>query len=96
MATKIRALHQRKKGRDVFDLWLALTVMNLTGAQIIGAFGPYRPRGLTAGIAIAALDQKLADGGFRTDLNTLVITPPAGYDVLAAGAMVKAQILTKL
>jgi predicted nucleotidyltransferase component of viral defense system len=27
VATKLRALYQRKKGRDLFDLWLALTEM---------------------------------------------------------------------
>lgn len=29
VATKLRALFQRKKGRDLFDLWLALTVLGL-------------------------------------------------------------------
>ncbi|MDR2567455.1 MAG: nucleotidyl transferase AbiEii/AbiGii toxin family protein [Bifidobacteriaceae bacterium] len=29
VATKIRALYQRSKGRDLFDLWLALTTLNL-------------------------------------------------------------------
>ena len=29
VATKLRALYQRKKGRDLYDLWLALTVLRL-------------------------------------------------------------------
>ena len=29
VATKLRALYQRKKGRDLYDLWLALTVLEL-------------------------------------------------------------------
>ncbi|MCZ7576275.1 MAG: nucleotidyl transferase AbiEii/AbiGii toxin family protein [Dehalococcoidia bacterium] len=40
LATKIRALYQRKKGRDLFDLWLALTELKLGGDAIAAAFGP--------------------------------------------------------
>lgn len=38
IATKIRALYQRKKGRDLFDMWLALTEMGITGPSIVSAF----------------------------------------------------------
>lgn len=44
-ATKIRALYQRKKGRDLFDMWLALTELEVSGTNIVAAFGPYRPEG---------------------------------------------------
>ncbi|CAN5474868.1 hypothetical protein BH23ACT9_BH23ACT9_02170 [soil metagenome] len=33
VATKLRALFQRKKGRDLFDLWVALTVLGLDPAR---------------------------------------------------------------
>src|SRR5690606_37397844 len=29
VATKLRALYQRRQGRDLFDLWVALTVLGL-------------------------------------------------------------------
>lgn len=45
VATKLRALHQRRKGRDLFDLWLALTELNLNPEDIHAAFGSYRPQG---------------------------------------------------
>lgn len=34
VATKLRAIHQRKKGRDLFDLWLALTELALDPDEI--------------------------------------------------------------
>lgn len=48
LATKIRALYQRSKGRDLFDLWLALTRLALPPEQVLAAFAPYRPPGLTS------------------------------------------------
>jgi len=61
LATKIRALYQRKKGRDLFDLWLALTEMNLHPRDIIDSFAPYRPAGLTATVLDRNLRAKLVD-----------------------------------
>lgn len=40
-------------GRDLFDLWLALTVLGLRGGEIVSAFWPSRPDGLTAALAEA-------------------------------------------
>jgi predicted nucleotidyltransferase component of viral defense system len=42
LATKLRALYQRKKGRDLFDLSLALTqVSDLDSKQVVSAFRHY-------------------------------------------------------
>lgn len=60
VATKIRALYQRSKGRDLFDLWLALDHRRLDPHHILTAFGPYRPEGLTAARAQANLAHKLS------------------------------------
>lgn len=46
-ATKVRALYQRSKCRDLFDLWLALTELKLAPKDIMAAFDAYRPQGLT-------------------------------------------------
>lgn len=92
-ATKIRALYQRRKGRDLFDLWLALTELGLTGGEIVSAFGPYRPEGLTRTLAEANLRAKLDDAAFRNDLNALVAEWPRGYDIDAAAELVIAEVL---
>lgn len=41
LATKLRALYQRRKGRDLFDLWLALKSSDLEIPKIIKAFQHY-------------------------------------------------------
>ena len=35
VATKLRALYQRKKGRDLYDLWLALSILELDPKAIV-------------------------------------------------------------
>lgn len=96
LATKIRALYQRKKGRDLFDLWLALTDLNLPGTDLIALFDPYRPPGMTATRATANLLAKLTGPGFRTDLDPLIASWPTGYDIDTAADLVIAEILTRL
>ena len=96
VATKLRALHQRKKGRDLFDLWLALTVMALDPAEILAAFVPYRPKLYTRTSAIQTLRDHLADPTFRDDLSLLVSQWPAGYDIDTAGEIVIDTLLNHL
>jgi predicted nucleotidyltransferase component of viral defense system len=49
VATKIRALYQRKEGRDLFDLWLAITELNLTGDDTSAASAHTVPPDVTTG-----------------------------------------------
>lgn len=96
VATKIRALYQRSKGRDLFDLWLALQHLHLQPGGILAAFGPYSPDGLTAARSRENLARKLLDPVFRADLDPLVSTWPDGYDVDGAATLVTAQLLDRL
>lgn len=96
VATKLRALYQRRKGRDVFDLWLALTEMNLDPEEIIACFEPYRPETYTRRDALANFDAKLDHEGFRHDLDSLVLDPPDGYSIDEAGALVRSQLLERV
>lgn len=96
VATKIRALYQRRKGRDVFDLWLALERLALDPSRILDAFAPYRPDNLTASSAIANLRQKLAHEGFREDLLPLLREAPADYDIERAAGLIIDKLLANL
>ena len=96
VATKIRALYQRSKGRDLFDLWLALEHLHLDPDEILGAFGPYRPAGLTAQRAIDNLAAKVRDPLFRSDIDVLVAALPDGYAVDDAAELVTARLLARL
>jgi len=97
VATKIRALYQRKKGRDLFDLWLALTEMGTAPADILACFGPYRPDApYDSARAITNLREKLTDRAFAEDLEPLVASWPDGYDVRTAGERVISDLLMHL
>ena len=91
-ATKIRAIYQRSKGRDLFDLWLAVEEAGLDLEDIVDCFGPYKPDNWTAAKAHANLDAKLADATFVTDTESLLVNQPAGYSVDAAAAVVQQVI----
>lgn len=96
VATKIRALFQRKKGRDLFDLWLALTELNLDPDDILNAYPTYAPSGLSAKRAISDLQAKVLDPTFRTDLAPLIEPWPADYDIDAAGQLVADLLLRRI
>lgn len=96
VATKIRALYQRSKGRDLFDLWLALDHLHLDPTEILAAFGPYRPAGMTAARARENLARKLDHRGFRTDLDPLVTAWPNGYDLDTAAQLIGSRLLDRL
>lgn len=92
VATKIRALYQRRKGRDLFDLWLAVEEANLAPEAIADSFGPYRPDGWTPALALENLHAKLQDPRFTTDLDTLVAVWPDSYTIEAGGEVARAVI----
>ena len=89
-ATKIRALFQRAKGRDLFDLWLAVMQAGAPPAGIANCFDPYRPAGWTVARAAANLDAKLLNREFTSDVEHLVAEWPEGYSVQAAGEVARA------
>lgn len=84
-ATKIRALFQRAKGRDLLDLWLAVVEAGARPADVAACFGPYHPDGWTIARAAANLDAKLLDQVFKDDITQLLPGWPAGYTVQAGG-----------
>ena len=93
VATKIRALFQRSKGRDLFDLWLALTQLGVPASSIVEAFAPYRPDGYTGPRAELNLREKVSRPAFRDDIRPLVTAWPEGYDTDAAAELVIGDVL---
>lgn len=88
-ATKIRAIYQRTKGRDLFDLWLTVHLASIEPAAIAACFAPYRPDGWTPARALENLDAKLNDEAFTTDIEGLLINQPNGYNTNAAAGTVR-------
>ncbi len=75
IATKLRALYQRKKGRDLFDLWLAIRQKDFNIQKTLEAFEHYMKK---EGNIITRLDfeknltDKLQEPSFTTDINLLL------------------------
>lgn len=97
MGTKLRALYQRSKGRDLFDLWHVLSDTDADDKRIITAFNHYMQDSAFAYSALATnLEEKLDDPNFAGDLNDLVRTPPAGYELAAAADVVMERLASRL
>ncbi len=100
LGTKLRALFQRRRGRDLFDLYWALTQARpaVDPARIIESFQHYlQMEGSTAQRSefVALLDAHLADRGFCSDLNSL-LRAGITYVPQQAGDHVKATLLSLL
>ena len=100
LGTKLRALFQRTRGRDLFDLYWALTMMRppVIPERIIESFQHYlRLEKTVAGRAefLAVLDRRLSDRGFCSDM-TQLLRQGLCYDPQEAGALVKADLLSLL
>ena len=75
MATKLRALYQRLKGRDLFDLWHVVTHLPLDCQQVIKAFIRYNAHHgaqITRAQFEANLNAKLSDKNFVSDTEVLL------------------------
>jgi predicted nucleotidyltransferase component of viral defense system len=100
LGTKLRALFQRRRGRDLFDLYWALTLAkpSVAPGRIIESFQYYlKMEGSVAGRSefIGLLDAHLADRGFCSDMQQL-LRMGITYDPQEAGDHVKTKLLSLL
>jgi predicted nucleotidyltransferase component of viral defense system len=98
LGTKLRALYQRKKGRDLFDLAIALGRGDVGPARIVAAFIAYMEHGghkITRALFEQNMHQKLRDAQFAADISPLLAT---GYswDIKAAAEAVSAELIRQL
>jgi len=98
LGSKTRALFQRRKGRDLFDLWMGLTTGKADPEKIIIAFDRFLQ---TDGLRISRnaflhnLDEKLSNPVFTGDIRSL-ISRDVVFDFEAAAELVREQLLEKL
>lgn len=100
LGTKLRAMFQRKRGRDLFDLYWALTksASTVEPAGIIESFQHYmKQEGTKAGRAefIGILESHLRDRGFCSDMQPL-LRAGIRYDPQSAGVYIKTNLLNLL
>ena len=98
LATKLRALYQRKKGRDLFDLAVGLEDERSDPARIVNTFQGYMDRegkSLTRAKFEQNLANKLGDPRFRDDVNALLV-PGRTWHMADAASTVSDQLLSLL
>ena len=98
LGTKLRALYQRKKGRDLFDLWIAQKSPAIDFDQIVKCFGIYMKNeghGVNQADFLANIEQKIADHGFLHDIKPL-LAPWVKWDIDEAVNSVKENLLTRI
>jgi predicted nucleotidyltransferase component of viral defense system len=98
VGTKLRALYQRRKGRDLFDIWLALTSGSASAERVASCFDRYlreEGRRVTRAAFEENLAGKLTDPLFRGDITGL-LRPGFAWDIDAAGAYVMENVLARL
>ena len=98
LGTKLRALYQRRKGRDLFDLWYALTEGEVKVEALITCFSRYMVEGghtVTRALFEANLYDKSGRRDFRRDMHPL-LRPGLSWDFEEALEVVLAQIVAKL
>jgi len=98
LGTKLRALYQRRKGRDLFDLWLALTSVPVDEDKVVECFSGYLAHdGATISRAEleANLSGKLEAPAFLADLHPLLPAKTL-YDPHQAAGVVRGRLLARL
>lgn len=98
LATKLRALYQRRKGRDLFDLAAALRDLPLQRAQVIGIFQKYMEaegQRISRTAFSENLAAKLAHPGFAADCEPL-LRQETPFDLYADAHLVERELIALL
>ena len=98
LATKLRALYQRRKGRDLFDLAVALRDLSPQRAEIVETFQQYMAaegQRITRPQFSQNLSAKLAHPGFAEDCMPL-LRPGTTFDLQADARLVEQELLSLL
>ncbi len=98
LATKLRALYQRRRGRDLFDLWEAKRRAHVDPARVVAACQAYlKAEGLQ--VTQAEFERNLAakarDRAFLGDVRPM-LAPWLEYDPLAALDLVRREFVERL
>ena len=98
LGTKLRALYQRKAGRDLFDLWVALTSGKADPARIIETFLRYMEHGghaISRALFEKNLAEKMRDPEFLTDIGPL-LSDGYKWDPEAEAPLVSSRLIERL
>lgn len=98
LGTKLRALYQRKKGRDLFDMWYAMTQTKADGAKIINIWEKYmieEGHSVSQAEFLNNMDRKIGEKEFKGDIIGL-LRSDIKYNDEVAYQFIREHILEKL
>ncbi len=98
LGTKLRALYQRRKGRDLFDLFIASRRAHVSPMRVVEAFERYLEHGghrITRAEFEMNLHEKLADATFLADIAPLV-APGVDWSTDDAARYLRQEIIPLL
>ena len=98
MGTKLRALYQRRKGRDLFDLWLCLSRGLLDPDQVVACFAAYmkhEKHRVSRAEFERNLFEKEDDRAFLDDIRPL-LAAGIDYDAKDAATLVREKVISRL
>ena len=99
LGTKLRALYQRRKGRDLFDLDLALSKVEMNIENIVKCYKEYI--NFSDGVSptqkmfVANMNEKMNDDEFRNDIYT-ILRPEIEYDNDLAFKQISEKIISEI
>jgi len=98
LGSKLRALYQRRKGRDLFDLWYALKHSTVDTSKVVQAFGTYMQN---VGCFVTRkqfqlnLKAKIKNSDFKGDISGL-IRPGVKFDIEEGFNLITGQLFNKI
>lgn len=100
LGTKLRALYQRRKGRDLYDMYKALVqVPDINKEALLQCYHAYMDFVVdeppTQKVYLQNMEAKMQDDEFTGDIAAL-IRPTEKYDQLTAFDLVRAELLEKI
>lgn len=100
LGTKLRALYQRKKGRDLYDLYTALNSdVSLSREKIIQVYNHYMKKEVTgipsSEIYLKNIEAKMRDRDFLGD-TTALLSPNIMYDPSDGFRLVKSELIDRM
>lgn len=99
LGTKLRALYQRRKGRDLFDLYWALKNGNVDTAKVIHCYKTYMDFSVdqlpTKKQFLANMEEKMMDKEFLDDIH-IILKQGVGYEIGEAWEKVRVELIENL
>jgi len=100
LGTKMRALYQRRKGRDIFDLYTAITTLqNIDTNLVVSCFLEYMARAnqqISREAFLANIEEKLKTKDFHGDIIPLLPKQKKSFDSTIAYEYLREKLFNKL